>query len=152
MVLSTVCPGWLRTWILLISASWIARILEVCHLAIFYFLNGLIDKKNYWNFLLNSFELIRQYTTGKKVTVDIFSLVYFWIFKMPCLAWFAWSRWASQWSRFWFGAFSPSGAGQTTQGFSEHSTRAVGVKHCSGVCWFLQSWHCTEGKTHPYSC
>jgi hypothetical protein len=27
----TVCPGWLQTTILLISASWLARIIDVSH-------------------------------------------------------------------------------------------------------------------------
>jgi hypothetical protein len=30
-VLRTICPGWLRTTILLISASWVARITAVSH-------------------------------------------------------------------------------------------------------------------------
>jgi hypothetical protein len=31
MVLKTICPGWLQTMILLISASWVARITDVSH-------------------------------------------------------------------------------------------------------------------------
>lgn len=38
---------------------------------------------------------------------------------MPCLIWFAWSYWALQEFRFWFGAHSPSGIRQTTQGLSK---------------------------------